>query len=252
MTPIVSLEVRGAGPAVLFLHGMPTPWDVLRPVADACAGCTTLLAALPGYGSSPPWKDAVSVDDMAGLIERTLLAAGHRAVKIVGFSGGAHLALRVATRSVVRVDALVALGGVGDFTDEERAGTRQLAALVRRGPLPSGVAGGRFLSRAFAAAHPEAAARVEAWGAATSGANLARELEAIAGGSPVLPSLAFFRGALLARTGSLDAATPVAHARAIAGACPQGVLQIVEGAGHALLEEDLAGTVRAVTTALNR
>ncbi len=247
----VRLEVRGEGPAVLFLHGTPTAWDALRPVAEACAGYTTLLAALPGYGGAPAWAGPVSAVEIAEAIESAVLASGYRRVNVVGFSGGANHALRIATRGVLEVDAVVALGGVGDLSAEERTGMRQFAASLRQAPLPPGLATARFLSPGFAAGHPDAVQRVEAWSNATSPENLAMELEAFADASPVLPALAGFAGRVLARTGTLDVAAPPAHAAAIARACPHGWLQLVEGAAHALLEEDRTGTVAATFAMLS-
>ncbi len=250
MTARVALEVHGDGPPVLFLHGTPTTWDVLRPLADACTGQTTLLAALPGYGAAPPWAAPVSAVAIAEAIEAAVVAAGYRRLRIVGFSGGAHHALRVATRGMIEVTTVVVLAGVGDLSSEERAGTRAFAGSLRQAPLPAGLAAQRFLSPAFAASHPDAVARVEAWSSATTAENLAAELEAVADAPLLLPALASFAGAVIARTGSLDVAAPLSHAEAIIAACARGRLEVVHGAGHALLEEDRDGTIAAVTAAL--
>jgi 3-oxoadipate enol-lactonase len=219
-------------------------------VADACNGRTTLLAALPGYGASPAWSGPASAVALAEAIEAAVLALGHTNVDIVGFSGGAHHALRLATRRILGVGTIIALGGVGDLSAEERAGIRQFAQTLRQAPLPPGFAAARFLSPSFAAEHPDAVRRVDAWAAATSAENLAAELEAFADAEPVLPDLASFCGRLVARTGSLDLAAPPSHAQAIARACPSGRLEIVEAAGHALLEEDCDGTLDSVKRAL--
>jgi 3-oxoadipate enol-lactonase len=244
------IEVRGDGPAVLFLHGTPTTWDVMRPVADACVGKKTLLLAMPGYGASPPWTQAPSAIAIVEAIEATVLGAGVCRLKVVGFSGGAHHALRLASLGVLDVTTVVALGGIADLSADERSGMRAMAESLRHAAIPPGFATARFLSPGFAAAHPDATARVEAWVRATSAANLAWELEALAGAPELLPALASFPGRIFARTGTLDLAAPPAQAEAIARACPRGSLQMVSGCGHALLEENRAETIAAVVAAL--
>ncbi len=121
---------------------------------------------------------------------------------------------------------------------------------MRSGKNLAGLPTSLFLSPVFAASHPDACARVETWISATTPDNLARELEAVANASPVLPALASFEGRVVARTGALDQAAPPAHAEAIARACPNAVLQIVPGCGHALLEEDRQETLRACIAAV--
>lgn len=250
MRPGVVLEERGEGPAILFLHGTPTTWDVLRPIANACRGRKTLLAALPGYGPAPAWPGPTTAVAVAEAIERAVLDTGVNRVSVVGFSGGAYHALHLAVRGVLHVERVVVLGAIADPSTEERAGLSATARALRAGQTLAGVPTSRFLSPAFAAAHPDACARVEAWAAATSPANLAIELDALAEAPPLLSRLGRFERPVLARTGALDLATPPSHARALAEHCPRGVVQIVEGRGHALLEEDRDETVRAVVEAL--
>jgi 3-oxoadipate enol-lactonase len=246
----VLLETRGDGRAVLFLHGLPTPWDVLRPIAVAAKGHRTLLAALPGYGDAAPWAEATSAVGVAEAIEEAVRAAGPGPVSIVGFSGGAYHAVHVAVRGKVAVDRLVLLGGMAELQADEKAAFRGFAAALRAGQPLLGVATARFLSPAFAATHPDACARVESWLGATPPANLARELDAMAEAPSLLEGLGRFEGQLLARTGSLDVAVPVPKAEAMARAARNGRLEIVPGVGHALMEEDREGTIAAVLAAL--
>jgi 3-oxoadipate enol-lactonase len=187
---------------------------------------------------------------IADAIEQAVAAAGVRQLSVVGFSGGAYHALHMAVRGVLDVERVVALGAIGDLSNDERAGLRGLAEALRAGQSLDGIPTARFLSPAFAATHPEACAQVEVWVKATSPANLAIEADAVAAGPPLLGRLGSYQGRVLARTGELDLATPPSHARAIAASCRNGVAEIVEGCGHALLEEDRDETVRAALAAL--
>jgi pimeloyl-ACP methyl ester carboxylesterase len=241
----VAIEASGAGPAVLLLHGTPTDWDLLRPIAQRTQGRRTLLAALPGYGNAPAWPSPPNAAGIVEAIEEALLDVGVRRLSIVGFSGGAHHALHLAVRGVVHVENVVALGCLADLSLEERSGMKGMAAALRRGASFAGVPTTRFLAPKFAASHPQACCRVEAWLSATSPSNLALELEAFADAPPLLDQLSRFEGRVLARTGALDLATPPAHAVSVAQACSRGVAQIVERCGHALLEEDFEPTIAA-------
>ena len=249
VTPAVELEQSGQGPVVLFLHGTPTTWDVLRPVAEAYGG-RRLLAALPGYGRSPGWPAPTTATAIAETIEKAVLDVGVRRLSVVGFSGGAYHALHLAVRGVLVVDNVVALGALADLSAVERAGLRATAQALRSGANLAGVATARFLAPRFAQAHPAACARVEAWLEATTRHNLALELEALSEAPPLLAQLSTFHRRVLARTGALDGASPPSHAQAIARACVHGVANIVDGCSHALLEEDLPGTLRAALSAL--
>lgn len=249
MTPAVELEQSGRGPVVLFLHGTPTTWDVLRPLAEAYAG-RRLLAAMPGYGNSPAWAGTTTATTIAETIERAVRGAGVRRLSLVGFSGGAYHALHLAVRGVLTVDRIVVLGGLGDPSPEERAGLRATAQALRSGVSLAGVATARFLAPQFARTNPAACARVEAWLRATTPENLATELDALSEAPPLLARLSTFQGRVLARTGALDQASAPSHAQAIARACAYGVAEIVDGCGHALLEEDRPGTVRSALSVL--
>lgn len=168
----------------------------------------------------------------------------------MGFSGGAYHALHLAVRHVLDVERLVVIGALADLSDDERSGLRATAQALRAGDSLEGMPTKRFLAPEFAVLHPKSCARVETWVRATTPANLALELDSLANSPPLLSRLVEYEGPVLARTGALDVAAPLYHARAIAEVCARGTAQIVYGCGHALLEEDTRETVRAVIAAL--
>ena len=57
---------------------------------------------------------------------------------------------------------------------------------------------------------------------------------------------------VLARVGALDVAAGPAASEAIVAAARGGTLEVVPGAGHALMYEDLEGTTASVVRALAR
>jgi 3-oxoadipate enol-lactonase len=232
---------------------MPTPWDLLRPIAEALVqrGRRVLIAALPGYGPNASSRAFDDTSELAAAFEGALAEAQGERFGIVGFSSGAYHALNLAVRGRVAVDSLVLFGAYAAPTPEEPEALRGFARALRENVPLAGVPTARFLAPAFAQSHPAACERVEAWLHQTSPDNLARELEAIAAAPLLLDRAAAFQGTLLARTGALDLATPPYHAQAIARAVPRGRAEIVPYCAHALLEEDRDGTIAAALAALS-
>jgi pimeloyl-ACP methyl ester carboxylesterase len=251
MTPIY-LEHLGTGPTVLCLHGMPTPWDYLRPIARAAeaSGRRALIAALPGYGPNAAGTPAATLEAVAEAIESAVARVTPERLALVGFSSGAYHALHLAVRGRIAVETVVLLGSYGDLSPEERDGLRGFATALDDGVSLGGVPSARFLSPGFAKSHPVVCASVERWIDAVSPAKLALELRALADSPALLERVPRFGGTLLARTGALDLATPPSHAEKVVKQARHGELQVVTSCGHALLEEDLEATTAATLAAL--
>jgi len=234
----------GRGSPVVFLGGCPTPWSVLQPVAAGIADShETIEVALPGYGESPPLPGHYSVEAAHAAVEATLLAQGVRRCAIVGFSAGAYRALALAIRGVLDVTHVFSLAGLSGLDTEEATGFRGFAAALRAGQDLRPLAAPRFFSAAFASAHPEAVRAAEGWQDAAPAEVIASELDAFAEARDLTPSLSALRCPVVARVGSVDVATPPAKSEAIAKACRSAKVEIVKGAGHALVYEDIEGTI---------
>lgn len=65
------------------------------------------------------------------------------------------------------------------------------------------------------------------------------------------PRLAELDVPILARVGTADLATPPALSEEIVEHAARGHLELVEGVGHALIHEDLEGTVASTRRALD-
>jgi pimeloyl-ACP methyl ester carboxylesterase len=243
---MLALRRLGRGHPVVFLGGCPTPWDVLRPLAEAASLTHEAIElALPGYGDSPALTP-YTVEAAGAAIEATLVAAGVHACALVGFSGGAYRALAIAVAGRLRVTGVYALAGFCGFGAAEVAGLRGLAELVRSGADLRPLAAARFLSAAFAARNPEAVAEVERWGTSTTSGVLAAELDAFAASRDLTERLRSLRLPVVARVGRADLASPPAKSGALVAACRGARLEVVPGAGHALVYEDLPGTVASL------
>lgn len=229
----------GSGPAVVLLHGMPSvPEDFDPLVARLRHGHRVLVPHLPGYGRTPPDPESGSVDDVVGRLEQWLIDARIARAHLVGFSAGAYKAVAIALRGRIAVSKLILFAPVVGFDPEVAQGYRDVAAAVRSGAFdarPSWL--DRMASSGLAGRDPQAAGRVLAWLDAAPPSVLCDELDALADAVDLRPRLGELACRVLVCVGTADNAVPIAWARDVARRCRHGALELVEGAGHALLLE---------------
>jgi pimeloyl-ACP methyl ester carboxylesterase len=247
-------EARADGADVVLLHGTPSSPSHFGPLMEALSATHRVhVPHLPGYGRTPPAPPGFSLAERVAGLGRALRGRGLERAHLVGFSGGVPVGLMLALEGGIEPLSVFALAGACALPEPVREAYRQTAAALRSGAdlgaLQDGAAP-RFLSPAYAA-RPDAVAEVRAWIADVDRETLAAELVALADELPDLtPRLSSLRCRVTARTGALDQSTPPELARALADAAPDGELQIVDGAGHALLIEDFDATVAAIRATL--
>ena len=121
----LNVEVRGAGPALLLLHGFTGSAATWTSHLDAWDGFTTVAVDLLGHGDSdcPPdprrYRMERCVEDMTALLDE--LAIGQAAV--LGYSMGGRIALHLALHAPDRLWALVlesASPGIEDAKEREK------------------------------------------------------------------------------------------------------------------------------------
>jgi pimeloyl-ACP methyl ester carboxylesterase len=108
----LTVELRGAGPDVVLVHGEDGVL-FLEPFLDSLAAtCTVHLVHLPGWGvtAHPAW--CTGVDDLAVLLLDHLETLG-RPVTVVGLSLGAWVVADAATRDRTRFAGVVLVAPVG-------------------------------------------------------------------------------------------------------------------------------------------
>jgi pimeloyl-ACP methyl ester carboxylesterase len=246
------IEEKGSGPALVLLHGSPSPVDVLAPVADAFAATRRVLTPhFPGYGKTPADAAPVSLNAQLRRLEDALLARGVTECSVVGYSLGGYRALQLAASARIRVSHAVLLGGFANFDAATREGKRQFAVALRARAVDlAAIAPQALLSPAQAAAGGPLAREVAGWATATTVENLANEQDAIAAMDDLTPVLPKLRSAIVARVGSLDVAVAPLLSEEICRAVPGAKLEVVSGCGHALLLEDREGTLASIRRAL--
>lgn len=244
----------GNGPAVLCLHGTPSPADDWMPLARTLEGqFRVLIPDLPGYGQSPALPSS-SMEQVGDSIAVTLRERGvDRLHAIVGYSSGAYrgfdLALRhpeFAPRVIASLSGILTLDQAGRDMRIGLADALEADPAFLDGDALHDVMRRLMLSESWRATHPDDERRVIGWLRTTTAAALAAECRALAALRDLRPELSGFPSRVYARVGSLDVGAPPSCSEELVSLVANGSLDIVEGCGHGMLIEDLLGTVEAI------
>jgi pimeloyl-ACP methyl ester carboxylesterase len=241
----------GSGPPVLLLHGLPSPPAELVRLGATLHGRSALVPSMPGYAGAPPAPGKQDIASVEGAILALLSARRVAEVDVVGASMGAYRAIRLALSGHVVVRSLTLLGGFAGLSAEERDAMRGLARALRDGVDLTGVLAPRMLSKA-AVADPACVSAVDEWLSLAPPEVLIEELEDLADAVSLLERIGELDIPITLRTGAEDSAMPPGHAESIAARARRANLEIVPGAGHALLVEDFVETARSVGRAVSR
>jgi len=128
MKPHLYTELKGAGPALLLLHGFTGSTKTMWPLGETLTNRRTVIAVdLPGHGRTgllpPPGQSFASTLD--SLID-TLDGHGIEDADVLGYSMGGRIALGLVAKHPDRVRSLILLGSTaGISSDTERAARRR-------------------------------------------------------------------------------------------------------------------------------
>jgi len=222
----LSFDDRGAGPAVLVLHGGGGPVTTARFVEAMSATGRVIAPVHPGFAGTPRPDSFDSIEQLAdayvALLERLALAD----VLVVGFSIGGWIANAIALRAPERLRGLVLVNGAGIVVDGEPCADvfsltpAQLSALSYHDPARFGidVATLSDAQKAGMAANMRALAVY----------GRARDM-----GDPGLRArLADVRVPVLVVWGESDRVVTPAYARAVAASYPAARLEVIARCGH--------------------
>ena len=194
-----------------------------------------------GHGESPAPPGPYTVDDLVDDLLALLDRVGARRAHVAGLSLGGMTAMRLAAREPARVDRLTL---VATSARPDAQGFLDRAVQVRAGgtaPLAPTIVG-RWLTPAFAAAHPEMVARLEAMIAGADDEGYASCCEAV-GHFDGRGDLARITAPTLVVSGAEDPALPPPHQQAIAdGIAGASLLTVSPGAHLPNLEQPLEVT----------
>lgn len=242
------LELEGAGPGIVLLHGWGDSADTWRPLLAelAVTGRRAIAVDLPGFGQATklaPGAILPQLDDFAAAL--VLEWGGGEPVVVAGNSLGGAVALRLGERDDLPLAGIVPVAPAGlempgwfDLVERDPIIRRLLdIPMPVPGALIRSLVGTAYKQLAFS--NPRAAQRqvVEAFSAHHgSRANAAALLES---GRRLLPELAvapFDLAAIdcpvLLVWGTRDRMVPHTGARVVLDALPATRVQLIEGCGH--------------------
>jgi YbgC/YbaW family acyl-CoA thioester hydrolase len=232
----LAVEVRGEGPAVLFVHGYPFDRSIWRDQIDSLDGYRRIAPDLRGMGQSDApdlgYGMGIYAADLAALLD----ALGVSEVVLCGLSMGGYVIFEFLRRWRDRVRGLILMDtrAEGDSTEGRRA--RDVAAATAR-ESGAGAVGEAMLPKVLASGSeeraPEVVERVRRIMAATPVAGMVGALAAMRDrhdSTGLLPTLAGLPTLIV--VGEEDVLTPPDAARRMATLIPGARLVVIPGAGH--------------------
>ncbi len=232
----LAVEVRGEGPAVLFVHGYPLDRTIWRHQMETLDGYLRVAPDLRGMGQSDAPDLGYSMNIYAADLAAVLDTLGVEQVVLCGLSMGGYIAFEFLRHWKSRVRGLVLMDtrAEADTADGRRA--RDTAAATARESGAEAIAQSmlpRLLAPATLSQHPELAEQVRGMISRTPVAGIVGALAAMrdrASSEQLLPTLADIP--TLVMVGEADSVTPPDTARAMAQLIPGARLVVIPGAGH--------------------
>ncbi|MDA1098730.1 MAG: alpha/beta fold hydrolase [Proteobacteria bacterium] len=235
--PRIAYDVVGAGPPVLFLHGIGGNRGNWRDQLLACAGRYRALAwDARGYGQSDDYQGALDFGDFADDVIRLLDHLGLAKAHMVGLSMGGRITQDLYFRYPDRVATMVLCDTFPGTTPTLPPDEREAFINLRKGPLIAG----RTLREM---AEPLAKTLVSANVAPAHFQRLVDSVAALHKGSYIKTieatmrydravDIAAISVPVLLIYGAEDRLTPPAIGEAMQRQIPHARLAVIEGAGH--------------------
>jgi 3-carboxy-cis,cis-muconate cycloisomerase len=232
-TPVHHVEDgRRDGPVIVLSNSLGSTLGMWDGVIESLGRRHRVIRYdLRGHGDSPTPPGPYAIDDLGADLVALLDRIGAVTASLVGSSIGGMASLWVAANAPERVDRLVVIGSAahlgpaGAWIGRSRAalsgGTAEIAATVTP----------RWVSPAFATAHPDAMGRFRAMFRAADPAGYAGCCVAI-GSMDLTEHVGRITAPTLVMVGSEDPATPPELSRALVEAIPGSRIAVIDGAAH--------------------
>ena len=246
----LAVEVRGDGPAVLFIHGYPFDHTIWTHQIAALEGWCRIAPDLRGMGQSDAPDLGYSMETYSADLAELLDLLGARDAVLVGLSMGGYVAFEFLRRWRKRVRALVLVDTRAEADTAEARAARDASAATAREQGAAAIAESmlpKVLGASTLAGASATVERVRAMMAATPVAGIVGALGAMRDRVDSTPLLAELDGLpALVIVGDEDEVTPPAQARAMAEAIPGASLVVIRSAGHLSPLERPAETTDAI------
>jgi pimeloyl-ACP methyl ester carboxylesterase len=229
-------DVRGQGPAVLFLHAFPLGMVMWEDQVRALeARCRVVRFDAGGFGGSPPGDGPLTMERIADDADALLDHLGLGTAAVVGCSMGGYAAFAMVRRHPDRVRALVLQDTRAGADGEQARGDRALLAekVLREGAAAAADALlPKLLGETTHRERPALVERLRGIILANPPRGIANALLGLGARADSTPTLREIRVPTLVVCGAEDGLTPPAEAEAMQKAIAGARLAIVPAAGH--------------------
>ena len=232
----LEVEVRGDGPAVLFVHGYPLDRSIWTHQMAALDGWCGIAPDLRGMGRSDSPDLGYSMETYAADLAALLDLMGVEDVVLVGHSMGGYIAFEFVRRWRERVRGLVLVDTRAEADTPDGKKGRDAAAATAREHGAEAIAEAmlpKVLGATTLAGAPATVEQVRSLMAATPVAGIVGALGAMRDrpdSTPTLPGLAGIPTLVI--VGDEDEVIPPTQARTMADAIPGASLVVIRSAGH--------------------
>lgn len=250
----LAVDVRGTGPAILFIHGYPFDHSIWEHQLAGLDGWTRIAPDLRGMGQSDAPDLGYSMTTYADDLLALLTTLGVERVVLCGLSMGGYIAFEILRRAPERVRGLIIVDSRAEAdTAEGRRGRDADAARVREGGAAA--IAEIMLPKTFATRTLEQQVplveRVRRMMVATPQAGLLGAIAALRDRPDSFPLLrTLIALPALVVVGEEDRITPPDRAQAMVDALPDGELVMIPGAGHLSPMERPEAVTGAITSFL--
>jgi pimeloyl-ACP methyl ester carboxylesterase len=231
----IAYRRRGAGPALVLLHGFALDSRMWRPQLEGLSDEFDVVAwDAPGAGQSPDPPESFGIEDWADSLASFLDEIGVGDAHVLGLSWGGILAQELYRRDPERLRSLILAGTYAGWKGSlpEPVSEERLATCLRDSSLPPPEFVPAYLPSMFGAAPPPEA-REELAGIMADFHPLGFRLMAISSAEAdtreLLPRIGV---ATLLIWGDADARSPLDVGRRFDEAIPGAKLVLIPGAGH--------------------
>lgn len=252
---MLTCDVVGHGPPILFVHGFPLDRWMWHPQVAALDGYRRIAPDLPGLGESPAAEGPATMASYASELGRCLDQLGVESVVLCGLSMGGYVAFECLRQWPGRIAGLALMDTRADAdTEEGRQGRDRLIGDVQaRGAAAAADAMmPRLVGATTAASRPawlsELRQRIER----TQTEGVVAALEAMKGRPDSRPLLGTVSVPTLVLVGAEDVITPPSLAEEMARGIPGATLVVVQGSGHLPTLEQPEAVTEALRSLLRR
>ncbi len=232
----LAVDVRGRGPALLFIHGYPLDHSIWEHPLTQLEGWMRIAPDLRGMGQSDAPDLGYSMATYAEDLLALLNTLGVDRVVLCGLSMGGYVAFEMLRRAPDRVRGLVLMDTRAEADSPEGRKARDAAAVMAREGGAKAIAESmlpKLLAEGTATEQPALVERIRRMMESTPVAGILGAIGALRDRPDSTPLLAGLAGVpTLVMVGEEDRITPKEQAQRMADAIRGARLAVVPGAGH--------------------